>query len=121
MGVVREKKHVWISPAQMKSDYEIQGLSLQEIADGYGVTVETIARKKKKAKKWPYCRIGEKGNFTPIIVQFLRKEKKLKIREVSEMMGLSPRMVCYLQKIDIKELQKKFVVSEVNYGTTEHL
>lgn len=109
MQVLREKKHVYISPAVLKDTYELQGLTIRQIAEEYGVCARTVERRKKHA--WndiENLRNGKTTKYTPLLVTFLRREKKLKIREVADMMGITQRTVCNLQKKDIEELRKKF-------------
>jgi transcriptional regulator with XRE-family HTH domain len=113
MGILREKKRIFISPSELKDTYELQGLTLQEIADAYGVSLKTIIRRKKKSWKDIETHHSVKTTpYTPMIVHYLRREKKMKIREVAEIMGLTQRTICNLQKIDIEELRKRFIVQE---------
>jgi len=119
LGIVREKKHIFVSPSLLKDLYEIQGLTLKEIAKGYGVSKRTIIRTKKHSwNEIDKLRNSKTSTYTPILITFLRKEKKMKIREVVEFTGLSKSTVCSLQKVDIEELRKDFTPKET---TNEHL
>ena len=112
-GAFQERKHVYISPTELKDICEIQGLKTKEVAEGYGVSMRTVFRAKKRSWKEIETHHCQKTTpYTPMIVHFLRREKKMKIREVAEVMGLTPRTICNLQKINIDDLRKRFVVQE---------
>ena len=111
-GAFQERKHVYISPTELKDICEIQGLKTKEVAEGYGVSMRTVFRAKKRSWKEIETPPNKKTTqTTPILIHYLRREKKLKIREVAKIIGITERMVCYLQNKDLEELRKRFIVN----------
>ena len=106
LGIIRRKPRVKFSPDELKRTYKFGGSTLHELAKIHHVSTRTMSRVFKRSRIKPKGK-DKPNNYMPIIVQYLRKEKNLKLREIAEKIGISQREVNYLMKVDINPIIKE--------------